>query len=74
MPIKALNMFSWDWILQARVARKSDKRPTKKGGYVFKIEIIDAFGTIIECTFFDDAADKFEKKLFENQVYLFSGG
>ena len=74
MPIKALNTFSWDWIIQARVARKSEKRSTKSGGSVLKIEIIDAFGTVIECTFFNDAADRYEKRLIENGVYLFSGG
>ncbi|CDW77382.1 UNKNOWN [Stylonychia lemnae] len=74
MPIKALNVFSRDWIIQAKISRKSEKRFTKNGGIVFKIEIIDCFGTIIECTFFNEAAKYYEQQLIEDKVYLFSNG
>ena len=38
------------------------------------IDLIDAFGTQIQATFFKDAVDKFDPKLRANQVYTFSGG
>jgi len=45
MPIKALNTFSRDWKIQARIASKSEKRPTKNGGALMKIELVDMYGT-----------------------------
>ena len=57
MPIKALNTFSRDWKIQARIASKGEKRVTKKGGSIMKIELVDMYGTSIEGTFFNDSAD-----------------
>jgi replication factor A1 len=74
MPIKALNTFSRDWKIQARISSKGEKRFTKSGGSIFKIELIDMYGTKIEGAFFNEAADAFERKLHENKVYLFSNG
>jgi hypothetical protein len=45
MPIKALNTFARDWKIQARVASKSEKRTTNKGGYLLKIGLVDMYGT-----------------------------
>lgn len=39
-----------------------------------KIELVDIYGSQIEGTFFNDAADLFEPKIQENKVYLFSNG
>jgi replication factor A1 len=74
MPIKALNTFSRDWKIQARIACKGEKRSTKSGGSLMKIELVDMYGTQIEGTFFNEAADIFEPKVEENKVYLFSNG
>ena len=60
MPIKALNTFSRDWKIQARVASKSEKRMTRNGGSLLKIELVDMYGTQIEGTFFNEAADQFD--------------
>ena len=38
------------------------------------IELVDYYRTAIQATFFNDAVDKFEPKLKENSVYLFSKG
>lgn len=72
MPIKALNTFTRDWLVQARISHKAEKRSTKNGGSLLKIVIIDMSGTKIEGAFFDDAADHFDSKLKEGKVYLFS--
>ena len=74
MPIKALNTFSRDWKIQARILSKGEKRMTRKGGSIMKIELVDMYGSQIEGTFFNEAADMFENKLEEDKVYLFSNG
>jgi len=60
MPIKALNTFTRDWKIQARVSQKGEKRVTKNGGSLLKINFIDMYGTKIEAAFFDEAADHFD--------------
>ena len=37
-----------------------------------KLELVDMYGTQIEGTFFNSAADVFDSKVFEDKVYLFS--
>ena len=74
MPLKALNTFARDWKVQARVASKSEKRTTNKGGSLLKIALVDMYGTQIEGTFFNEAADNFDPLIQENKVYLFSNG
>ena len=39
-----------------------------------KIEIVDAFGSTIECTLFNEAVEKFCSRIKEDRVYLFSNG
>lgn len=73
MPIKALNTFSRDWCIKARVANKVFK-PTQKGGQLLKVELVDQYGTQIEGTFFNDGAKKFDPILQQNKVYVFSNG
>ena len=74
MPIKALNTFTRDWCIKARVANRGDLRTTQKGGQLLKIELVDQHGTQIEGTFFNDAAKKFDPILQKNKVYVFSTG
>lgn len=74
MPLKALNTFARDWKIQARIASKSEKRTTNKGGSLLKIGLVDMYGTQIEGTFFNEAADLFDPRIKENHVYLFSNG
>jgi replication factor A1 len=74
MPLKALNTFARDWKIQARVASKSEKRTTNKGGSLLKIGLVDMYGTQIEGTFFNEAAEIFDQRIKENKVYLFSNG
>ena len=58
----------------ARVTSKGDKRETKSGGSLFKMEMMDVYGTKIEACFFGASADNWERKLVEDKVYLFSNG
>lgn len=74
MPIKALNTFARDWKIKARIASKTDKKATRSGGFLMKIELVDVYGTQIEGTFFNKAAEFFEHILKEDRVYLFSSG
>ena len=59
MPIKALNTFTRDWMIKARVANKN-MRQTQKGGQLLKIELVDTYGTCIEGTFFNEHAKTFD--------------
>jgi len=72
MPIKAMNTFTKDWVIKARVSMKGELRTTRNGGYLLKIELVDSFGTPIEGTFFNDAAQQFNGCIEQNKVYLFS--
>ena len=47
---------------------------TQRGGSLLKIELVDMYGTQLEGTFFNEAADIFDPKIHENKVYLFSNG
>lgn len=65
-PIKALTTFVNDWIIKARVTKKYERRTWNNArgkGYLMNIDLIDAFGSQIQATFFKDAVDKFEPKL-----------
>jgi len=67
----------YDWKIKARVTKKSDLRQftTQKGpGKVFSADLIDADGTQIQASFFNDAAEQFFPQIQENKVYLFSNG
>ena len=63
MPIKALNTFSRDWCIKARVANRGEMKTTQKGGQLLKIELVDQYGTPIEGTFFNDSAKKWNSEL-----------
>ena len=62
MPISALNSYSRDWVIRARVISKV-KKDTKAGGTLLKLILIDSHGSQIEGTFFNKAAEKFEPML-----------
>ena len=74
MPIKAINTFAKDWTIKARVVNKAEKRVTQNAGSLLKITLADSDGTQIEATFFKDSAEKFDKIIQQNKVYLFSDG
>lgn len=44
-PISDLNTFLRDYVICARVQRKSPPKPTAKGGQIMKIELVDNMGT-----------------------------
>ena len=76
-PIKSLNTFLFDWKIKARVTKKLPKKSWKNArgaGTLLNIELIDFQGTQIQATFFNDQAEKYDEKLKENGVYLFSNG
>lgn len=76
-PIKCLNQFSTDWQLKARITKKYDIRQwsNKNGsGQILNIDIMDRDDTLIQATFFNEAATKYADILAENKVFLFSGG
>ena len=76
-PIKSLNSFNFDWKIKARVTKKHPKKPwknAKSAGVLLNIELIDNLGTQITATFFNEIAERWDERLREGGVYLFSGG
>ena len=57
MPIKALNQFSNDWKIKARVVKKGELRNWKNArgeGQLFNVDLIDREGTLIQATGFGE--------------------
>lgn len=77
MPIKALNQFSTDWVIKARLVKKSEMRTWKNArgeGTILNVDIVDREGTLIQGTGFNETAQRLQESLELNQVYTFSGG
>ena len=77
MPIKALNQFTNDWVIKARVTKKQAIRQwsnAKSSGKLLNFDLIDRDGTAIQGTAFNETADSFEAKLQQDSVYTFSNG
>jgi len=65
------------WIIKARVTEKTDLRKFNRNGgegKVFKAVLLDASGSDIQASFFNDAADKFVNMLEKGQCFTFSQG
>lgn len=77
-PIRVLNQFSTDWKIRARVTRKDEPKRWQNSrgeGTLMNIEMIDKDGTLIQATFFGEAAaQKYGSMIRENKVYLFANG
>ena len=76
MPIKALNQFSTDWIIKARVVRKGEMRPWKNQrgeGRLINVDLVDREGTLIQGTGFNETAERLDGQLEADQVYTFQG-
>ncbi len=66
MPIKALNQFTNDWTIKARVVKKAAIREwknAKSSGKLLNFDLIDKEGTIIQGTAFNEAATSFDSML-----------
>lgn len=66
MPIKALNQFSYDWVIKARVVKKCEVRSWKNArgeGQLFNMDLIDRDGTLIQATAFNETAIKLAEML-----------
>lgn len=65
MPIKALSTFTRDWKIQARISSKAEKRETKNGGSILKMELVDVYNAQIEAIAFGQSADYWDQQLKE---------
>ena len=74
MPIKALNQFTSDFTIKARIVKKGALRTYKNQrgeGKLLNVDLIDRDGTLIQGTFFGECAAKFADSLQEEGVYTF---
>jgi len=70
-------MYSNRWTIRAKVTGKSPVRTwsnAKGEGSFFSVDLLNASGVDVRCTFFKEAVDKFHGFLEEGRVYTFSGG
>mmetsp|Transcript_113163 Transcript_113163/g.178013 ORF Transcript_113163/g.178013 Transcript_113163/m.178013 type:complete len:467 (-) Transcript_113163:240-1640(-) len=77
LPICELSPYMKKWIIKARVTEKTDLRKFNRNGgegKVFKAVLLDASGSDIQASFFNDAADKFVNMLEKGQCFTFSQG
>ncbi|CAI2387025.1 unnamed protein product [Moneuplotes crassus] len=75
MPIKAISCANNDWIILAKVTKKTPIREYSNDrgpGKLFNIELTDGFGTQIQATAFNRAADKWFAKIEEGKIYCIS--
>lgn len=76
-PIASLNPYNDNWTIKARVTGKGDMREwnnERGGGKLFNIELLDASGGEIRCTFFNDEADMYFPKIEMGKVYIIGKG
>lgn len=77
MPIKALNQFTADWEIKARVVKKAPIREwsnAKGTGQLLNFDLIDREGTMIQGTAFHEAAKVFDSLIETEGIYTFSNG
>ena len=77
MPIKALNQFSSDFVIKARVMKKGDLRNWSNArgqGQILNLDLIDREQTVIQATAFNDQALRINEVLEQGKVYTFGGG
>ena len=66
MPMKALNQFSCDWVIKARVVKKGSLRNwrNERGeGQLVNFDLVDRGGTLIQATSFGEAAARLSDTL-----------
>jgi len=76
-PIKALNTFTQEWKVKARLTKKhalKSWKNVKTAGVLLNIELMDSLGTQITATFFNDLAKNWDARLQEGTVYTFANG
>lgn len=69
MPISALNMYSNDWIIKARILKRAQLRTYKNArgeGKILNIDLIDRDGTMIQATLFNKEVDNWSEMLTED--------
>ena len=77
MPIRALNQFTNDWVVKARVVKKAEMRQwknAKSSGNLLNFDLVDKEGTMIQATAFNDAAVQMNELLEAQCIYTFKNG
>jgi replication factor A1 len=71
VPIKGLNPYQNRWTIKARVTAKSDMRSFSNArgpSSLFSVDLLDAYGGEIRCTFFGEAATQWHDQIGVGQV------
>jgi len=76
-PIREISSYNRKWCIKARITNKQELRTFDKGmtkGSVFSVDLLDAEGGEIRCSFFNECAQKFVGEIEKGKVYTFANG
>lgn len=77
LPVTQLNTYVQDWTIKVKIAKKYDMRTWKNDrgeGTILNVDLLDSHGGMIQTTFFQDAARKFNEVLQQGRTYSMRGG
>ena len=77
MPIKALNQFSYDWVIKVRIVAKGEIRTWSNDrgtGKLLNFDLSDRDGTLIQATCFNETATLLNDQLKLGKIYTFLNG
>lgn len=77
MPVNCLNTYAQDWVIKVKVAKKYELRhwSNRRGqGCLLNVDLMDKSGAMIQATFFNDGARKYNDIIQECRTYIMRGG
>lgn len=77
MPVNCLNTYAQDWVIKVKVAKKYELRhwSNRRGqGCLLNVDLMDKSGAMIQATFFNDGARKYNDLIQEYRTYIMRGG
>ena len=77
IPVLSLNPLHRDWKIKVRISKKGEIKQYNSGrgsGCLLNWDLIDRYGTMIQCTFFKAGVEKYGDFIQEGWVYEMSGG
>lgn len=77
VPVNCLNTYVQDWVIKVKLAKKYDMRNwsnPRGSGCLLNVDLMDKSRQMIQATFFNDGARKYNDELVEGKTYIMKGG
>ena len=77
MPVNCLNTYVQDWVIKVKVAKKYPMRDWSNArgqGTLLNMDLMDKSRNMVQATFFNDGARKYNDELHEGKTYIMKGG